>query len=374
MTARAWHRQPLGYNDALMTHTPIERKGRARALRRALAIVAMALTAAGPGAPGGQAAAAQGAPGRTAAPPAPKTAIPLEVVQLRPEFYAIIGAGANIAVRFGPDGVVVVDTGSGERSADVVAEIRKLTPRPVRYIINTSAHRDHVGGNDELSKAGQSVIPTGGLNEIGAAGGRAPILAEEHVQAAMTAPTGEQAPFPVGAWPTVTYSSDLMETQKDLYFNGEAIITSYQPNAYSDGDSVVFFRRSDVVVTGEVYDATRFPRIDLDKGGSIQGVIDALNRIIAITVPPIPLVWQDGGTIVVGAHGVIGHEADVVDYRDMVTIVRDRVQDGIKKGQTLAQIRQADPVKGYRGRFGADSGPWTTNQFIEAVYKSLGGK
>ena len=133
-------------------------------------------------------------------------------------------------------------------------------------------------------------------------------------------------------------------------------------------------RRSDVVVTGEVYDPARFPRIDLAKGGSIQGVIDALNRIIAITVPPIPLVWQDGGTIVVGAHGTIGHEADVVDYRDMVTIVRDRIQDLMKKGQTLAQIRQADPVKGYRRRYGADTGPWTTNQFIEAIYKSLGGK
>jgi glyoxylase-like metal-dependent hydrolase (beta-lactamase superfamily II) len=218
------------------------------------------------------------------------------------------------------------------------------------------------------------VIPTGGLNEIGAAGGRAPILAEEHVQTSMTAPHGEQAPYPVGAWPTVTYSSDLMETQKDLYFNGEAIVTTYQPNAFSDGDSVVFFRRSDVVVAGEVYDPSRFPRIDLEKGGSIQGVIDALNRIIGITVPPIPLVWQEGGTIVVGAHGVIGHEADVVDYRDMVTIVRDRIQDLIKKGQTLAQIRQADPVKGYRARYGADTGPWTTNQFVETVYKSLGGK
>ena len=304
----------------------------------------------------------------------PRAAAPLEVIQLRDNFYAIVGAGANIALQIGPDGVVVVDTGSGQRSADVIAEIKKLTTRPVRYIINTSANRDHVGGNDDVSKAGQSVIPTGGLNEIGAAGGRAPILAEEHVQAAMTAPHGEQAPYPIGAWPTVTYSSDLMETQKDLYFNGEAIITTYQPNAFSDGDSVVFFRRSDVVVTGEVYDPTRFPRIDLESGGSVQGVIDALNRIIAITVPPIPLVWQEGGTIVIGAHGIIGHEADVVDYRDMVTIVRDRVQDLIKKGQTLAQVRQADPVKGYRARFGADTGPWTTNQFIEAVYKSLGGK
>ena len=351
-----------------MTYTPVER------MRVALALAAVALLGAAPATVRAQAAAAQGAPGRPAPPQPTRANAPLEVVQLRPDFFAIVGAGANIAVQTGPDGVVVVDTGSGDRSADVVAEIRKITTRPIRYIINTSAHRDHVGGNDDLSKAGQSIIPTGGLNEIGAAGGRAPILAEEHVQAAMTAPTGEQAPFPVGAWPTVTYSSDLMETQKDLYINGEAIITTYQPNAYSDGDSVVFFRRSDIVVTGEVYDPTRFPRIDLDKGGSIQGVIDALNRIIGITVPPVPLVWQEGGTIVVGAHGVIGHEADVVDYRDMVTIIRDRIQDSIKKGQTLAQIRQADPVKGYRRRFGADSGPWTTNQFIEAVYKSLGGK
>jgi cyclase len=350
-----------------MTYTPVERirqglaapKREARRWAAAVLLVALVPTAAS-----AQAKPAAAAPARA----------PLETIQLRDNFYAIVGAGATIAVQVGPDGVIMVDTGSGERSADVLAEIRKITPRPIRYIINTSADREHVGGNDDLSKAGQSVIPTGGLNEIGAAGGRAPILAEEHVQTAMTAPHGEQAKYPIGAWPTVTYSSDLMETQKDLFFNGEAIVTTYQPNAFSDGDSVVFFRRSDVVVTGEVYDPTRFPRLDLETGGSIQGVIDALNRIIAITVPPIPLVWQEGGTIVIGAHGIIGHEADVVDYRDMVTIIRDRVQDLIKKGQTLAQVRQADPVKGYRGRFGSDTGPWTTNQFIEAVYKSLGGK
>jgi cyclase len=341
-----------------MTYTAVERIGRG--------LAALALLAAAPAA-----LLAQGRPAQTAA---ARPAAPLEVIKLRDNFYAIVGAGATIALQVGPDGVIVVDTGSGERSADVLAEIKKITPRPIRYIINTSAHRDHVGGNDDLSKAGQSVIPTGGLNDIGAAGGRAPIMAEEHVQASMTAPTGEQAPFPVGAWPTVTYSSDLSETQKDLYFNGEAIVTTYQPGAFSDGDSVVFFRKSDVVVAGEVYAPARFPRIDREKGGSVQGVIDALNRIIAITVPPIPLIWQEGGTVVIGARGVIGNEADVVDYRDMVTIIRDRIQDLIKKGQTLAQVRQADPVKGYRARYGADTGPWTTNQFIEAVYKSLGGK
>jgi glyoxylase-like metal-dependent hydrolase (beta-lactamase superfamily II) len=298
----------------------------------------------------------------------------LEIVQVRPHFYVIVGDGSNIAVQLGTDGIVIVDTGSGQKAKQVIAEIRKLSTRPIRYIINTSADPDHVGGNDEVSAAGESVIPTGGLNEIGAAGGRAPILAEENVQSRMAAPEGEKSVFPIGAWPTVTYSAALEEMQKDLYINGEAIITSYQPAAHTDGDSIVFFRRSDVLVTGDVFDQTRFPVIDREKGGSVQGVIDSLNRIIGITVPPIPFIWQEGGTVVVPGHGLISHEADVVDYRDMVTIVRDRIQAWIKKGMTLDQVRKADPVKGFRGRYGSTTGSWTTDKFIEAVYMDLGGK
>ena len=331
-------------------------------------LVAVTLTLAGWAHP------ASGQQAAPAAQPPGDASTGLEVLQIRPDFYVIAGAGANVAVQLGPDGAVVVDTGSADMAEQVVAEIRKLTARPVRYIINTSADPDHVGGNEDVSKAGQSVIPTGGLNEIGAAGGRAPILAEENVQSRMTAPTGEKAPFPTGAWPTVTYSSALEETQKDLYFNGEAIIVSYQPAAHTDGDSTVFFRRSDVLVTGDVFDTTRFPVIDLEKGGSVQGVIDSLNRILAVTVPPIPLIWQDGGTVVVPGHGVISHEADVVDYRDMVTIVRDRVQDLMSRKLTLEQIQKSDPTRGYRKRYGADSGAWTTSDFVEAVYRSLGGK
>jgi cyclase len=311
---------------------------------------------------------------RAAQTPAPATPAPLEVIQVAPHVYVVAGDGGNVTVQVGDDGAVVVDTGSGKRADDVVAEIRKLTRRPVRYIINTSADADHVGGNEQVSRAGQSVIPTGGLNEIGAAGGRAPILAEENVQNRMTAPTGERSEFPIGAWPTVTYSAALDETQKDLYFNGEAVVVSYQPAAHSDGDSIVFFRKSDVLVVGDIMDTTRFPVIDLAKGGSLQGVIDSLNRIIGITVAPVPLVWQEGGTIVVPGHGIVSHEADVVDYRDMLTIVRDRVQAMIAKGLTLPQIQKADPAKGYRRRYGSDTGPWTTARFVEAAYKSLGGK
>jgi cyclase len=308
---------------------------------------------------------------RAAAQQKPQGSGDLEILQIQPNFYMIAGAGANIAVQIGRDGVIVVDTGSADRSDQVLAEIRKLTQQPIRYIINTSADSDHVGGNDKLSLAGQSIIPTGGLNDIASAGGRAPILAEEHVQARLSAPTGKQAPFPAEAWPTNTYSSALQENQKDMYLNGQAIQTFYQPAAHTDGDSIVFFRRSDVVLVGDVLDTTRFPVIDLEKGGGVQGEIDSLNRIIALTVPPIPFVWQEGGTVVIPGHGRICDEGDVVDYRDMVTIIRDAVADLIRKRMTLDQIQKADPTKGYRRRYGSDSGAWTTAMFVEAVYKSL---
>jgi len=298
----------------------------------------------------------------------------LESIQIRPNVHVVFGAGGNVTVHVGEDGLVVVDSGSSEMAGSLLDAIKAISPRPIRLVINTSADPDHVGGNDELSAAGESVIPTGGLNEIGAAGGRAPILAEENVQARMAAPEGEKSAFPIGAWPTNTYSSALEETQKDLYINGEAIIITYQPAAHTDGDSMVFFRRSDVLVTGDVFDQTRFPVIDRAKGGSVQGVIDSLNRIIGITVPPIPFIWQEGGTVVVPGHGLISDEADVVDYRDMVTIVRDRIQSLIAKGLTLEQVRKADPVKGFRARYGSTTGPWTTDTFVEAVYRSLGGK
>jgi glyoxylase-like metal-dependent hydrolase (beta-lactamase superfamily II) len=295
----------------------------------------------------------------------------IEVVQVRPDVYLIAGAGANVTVQIGSDGVVVVDTGAAGKADSVLAEIRKLTPRPIRYIINTSADPDHVGGNEKLSAAGQSIVPTGGLNEIASAGGRAPILAEEHVLARMSAPTGKQAPFPSAAWPTTSYSSAAGENRKDMYLNGQAVQIFYRPAAHTDGDSLVFFRRSDVVMAGDVLDTTSFPVIDLEKAGSIQGVIDSLNHIIELTVPPIPFVWQEGGTAVIPGHGRICDEGDIVDYRDMLTIIRDVVQDMIKKGMTLDQIQKADPTKGYRRRYGSDSGSWTSVRFVEAIYKSL---
>jgi glyoxylase-like metal-dependent hydrolase (beta-lactamase superfamily II) len=297
----------------------------------------------------------------------------IEVLKLRPNFYMIAGAGANIAVQTGELGAVVVDTGSGEATDQVLAEIRKLTPLPIRYILNTSAGADHVGGNQKLSAAGQSLVPpagqTGGIviTDALSNGGAAAIVATDNAAQRMSAPTGQKSAYPAAAQPSDTFSED----EKDAFLNGEAIQIFAQPAAHTDGDSIAFFRRSDVVVAGDILDLTRFPVIDIARGGGIQGEIDALNHIIAITVPELPLVWQEGGTLVIPGHGRICDEADVVEYRDMVTIIRDVIQDLIRKGKTLDEIKKADPTADYRPRFGSDSGEWTTDMFVEAVYRSL---
>jgi glyoxylase-like metal-dependent hydrolase (beta-lactamase superfamily II) len=183
----------------------------------------------------------------------------------------------------------------------------------------------------------------------------------------MSAPTGKVSPFPTGAWPTETFNQKRVY----MYMNREGIEVLHQPAAHSDGDSMVFFRKSDIVVAGDVLDTTRFPVIDISKGGSIQGEIDALNRLLELAIPSIPFVWQQGGTYVIPGHGRVYDQTDILEYRDMVTIIRDRVQDLMKKGMTLEQIQAAGPAKGYARQYGSDSGPSTTNMFIEAVYKSL---
>ena len=292
----------------------------------------------------------------------------LEVLQVRPNVFMISGAGANITVQFGSDGAVVVDAGTAQNAEAAVTAIRKITGQPIRYVIDTSVDADHVGGNEKVSKAGKTLFQTNNpLGDGMTNGGAAAILSAEKVLTRMSAPTGKTSPFPTASWPTETYD----QKRKYMYLNGEGIEVLHQPAAHTDGDSVVFFRRSDVVAAGDVLDTTRFPVIDLARGGSVQGEIDALNRLVDLAIPSVPLVSQDGGTYVVPGHGRLCDQLDVVDYRDMVTIIRDRVQDLIKKGMTLDQVKAASPTAGYTRRYGADAGTWTTSMFVEAVYRSV---
>jgi cyclase len=295
----------------------------------------------------------------------------LDVVQVRPNFYLIAGAGANIAVQVGPIGAVLVDTGSQQMSDKVVAAVKRLTDGSIRYIINTSADADHTGGNDKVAKAGKTILGNTGSagfsEDVYTNGGAASVLAHENMLRRMSAPTGQEGSVPAALWPTKTYTGKGYS----MYLNGDAIQVMYMPAAHSDGDSVVFFHRADVIVTGDILDTTRFPVIDVAKGGSIQGEIDALNRIVEMTVPPFPLAFQEDRTYVVPGHGFVCDFYDLVEYRSVVLIMRDRIQDLITKGMTLQQVKAADPARGFKKRYGAEAGPWTTDMFVEAVFKSL---
>jgi len=293
----------------------------------------------------------------------------LEVLQLRPNFFMIAGGGSNVGVQVGDDGIVLVDAGSSAKAADVLAAIQKISPRPIRYIIDTSADPDHVGGNETISKAGQTLFTAPG--SIGLPGnflgGVASILSAEKVLTRMSAPTGQAAPYPAAALPTETFD----QGRKYMFLNGEGIEVLHQPAAHSDGDVIVFFRRSDVVVAGDVLDTTRFPVIDVEKGGTIEGEISALNKLVELAIPSVPIVTREAGTIVIPGHGRLCDQLDIVEYRDMVSIIRDRVRDLKAAGMSIDQVKAASPARGYTRRYGSDSGSWTTNHFVEAIYKSL---
>jgi cyclase len=293
----------------------------------------------------------------------------LDVVKVRKNFYMIAGAGGNIGVQIGSDGVVLVNAGTAQATDRVLAELKKLTDLPIRYIIDTGADRDFVGGNEKLAKAGFTIF-TNALGNTGFVGsmtngGAAAILAHESVLGRMT-----KENYPAAAAPTEAFYAP----RKPLRMNDEGIEVLYQPKAHSDADSFVLFRASDVVVAGDVMDTTRFPVIDVANGGSINGEIDALNRLIDLTIAPTPFIYKDVGTYVVPGHGRLSEQMEVVEYRDMVVVMRDRIADLIAKKKTLAEIKAARPGMPYETRYGAKTGAWTSDMFVEAVYKSLTAK
>jgi glyoxylase-like metal-dependent hydrolase (beta-lactamase superfamily II) len=297
----------------------------------------------------------------------------IEVVQLRENFYVIGGAGGNVLVQIGPEGVVLVDSGSAARADEVLAAIRSVTPLPIRYIINTSMDADHVGGNEVLSKAGLSILPgavaagAGLGDDVLANFGYASVMAHENV---LTRMSSAEPPIPSALWPTKTFFYRMYS----MYLNGEGIQVIHMPAAHTDGDTIVFFRRGDVIATGDIIDTTRWPVIDVKRGGTVQGTLDALNRLMDLSILNVPLQWNPDRTFLVPGHGHVYDKLDLLEYRDAVTVVRDRVQDLLDEGKTLAQVKAANPTLGYRSQYGTDTGPWTTDMFVETIYNELAAK
>jgi cyclase len=286
----------------------------------------------------------------------------VEVLQVRDDIYMLVGQGGNVTMQVGADGILIVDTQFERMSDAIVAAIRAVSAEPIRYIINTHHHGDHIGGNANLRLVGETV--TGG-NMPGAVpyaeGGGAQVIAHENVLLRLAASDPAVA---TALWPTNTF----FDAEKRLHHNGEGIRIIHQPNAHTDGDVVVFFRRSDVIAAGDFYRTTGWPRLDLAAGGSYEGTIQALNNLVDLM---IPVYGQDGGTLVIPGHGRLSGIGDVLDYREMTIVIGDRLKAMIAEGMTLEQIIAARPAMDYEPVYGDPANPAVTEQFIEAAWQSL---
>ncbi len=280
---------------------------------------------------------------------AAESADEIGVLKVQGNVYMFVTPEGNIAAQVGSDGVLVVDSGTAAMAPQVAAALKKLSDKPVLWIVNTNGDSRHIGANETLPRL--SGLPPRQMPRI---------VAHQNV---LDRVTRKESGVPEPLWPNDEY----FKPSKDFSNNGEAVIVYHAANAITDGDSMVHFRRSDVLATGDVFTPGLYPLIHVDQGGGIQGEIDALNQILRITVP---LKYEEGGTYVIPGRGRLCDEADVVEYRNMVTIVRDRVRDLIGKDNTLEQVKAARPTRDYDTQYDAKG----ADAFVEAIYKTLTGK
>jgi glyoxylase-like metal-dependent hydrolase (beta-lactamase superfamily II) len=284
----------------------------------------------------------------------PVAAGDIRLVPVQRSVQMVTGAGANVTVQIGSDGLLLVDTPPDALAPRVLEAIRAVSAGPVHTVIATHVHPDHTGGTAAVAKL-RGTQPVR-------------VIGHDNVLRRMVSSPSEApvASLRINAVTSLPVTSTYFTPTRDFFLNGEAIVLYHAPAAHTDGDTIVFFRGSDVISTGDVFAPDRYPVIDLQAGGTVNGVIAALNRILELAVPARN---QEGGTYVIPGHGRLCDEAEVVEYRDMVTIVRDRVLDLRKKGMTLEQVKAAGPSRDYDTEYGDEA--TAADAFVDAVYRSL---
>jgi glyoxylase-like metal-dependent hydrolase (beta-lactamase superfamily II) len=282
----------------------------------------------------------------------PPDAGAIRTFHVRENVWMLITPDGNLALQTGPDGVLLVDTGRAGTSDAVLAAIRRITTQPLRFIINTSAGPMSVGNNPVLGAL------KGGATDRKGVGVTPAIIAHGSVVGRMSA-----AKFPGVALPNDGY---LLE-RRSIRFNGEAIDVIHQPSAYSEGDSIVYFRRSDIIFAGEIFSTKRFPRVDSEHGGTYQGILSALNQMLDLAVPAVVAEsFAEDGTLISPGSGRLCDKDDLTEYRDMLHIVRGRMAKMVKQGSSLDAVKAAKLLVDYDQRYSVPE--WTGAMFTDALY------
>jgi glyoxylase-like metal-dependent hydrolase (beta-lactamase superfamily II) len=288
----------------------------------------------------------------------------LQLLPVQGNVYMLAGAAVNVTVQVGRDGVLLVDAPPANRVAEAMALIRKISALPIRHVISTGPDAERISGDRALEPYAEP-MPGDFLSNLRTGGGsKLDVLVQNNLFNRLDALAAAERPPFDGAVVTAEYGTP----ERDFYMNGDAVIVYHPAGAHSDSDSMVHFRHADVLSTGDVFTPGQFPRIDLARGGSVQGELAALNQILFIA---IPAAYEEGGTYVVPGRGRICDEADVVEYRDMLKIVSDRIQDMLNRHMSLQQVLAAHPALDYDLEYGAAHGGPTVDQFVESVYRSL---
>jgi len=266
--------------------------------------------------------------------------VEIKTTKLSDKFYTLEGQGGTIGALVGPDGVFLVDTQFAPLTEKIVAAVKKISPSPIKFIVNTHVHGDHTGGNENFAKLG------------------ATIFSRDQLRARLARPAGNAAAAPPAALPVVTYDGPIT-----VHMNGEDVQLLPIRVAHTDGDTLVRFPGLDILMTGDYYRSVGYPNIDRANGGTLNGMLEGLGTTIGLAGP---------NTKIIPGHGAMVDRVAVTAHRDMILAVRDKVAQMVKQGKTAQEIIAAKPTAEFDSKI--EQAAMTSERFINQLYAELGGK
>ena len=272
--------------------------------------------------------------------------VEITTTKLAEGLHVLFGAGGNIGVSSGKDGVFIIDDQYAPMTSKIKAAVAGITDKPIRFVLNTHWHGDHTGGNENLGGAGSIIVAHENV--------RKRMSVEQFLEA-----FNERVPAsPAAALPVVTYADSV-----SFHLNGEEMHCFHLPPAHTDGDSVVHFKKANVIHTGDLFFNGLYPFIDASTGGSVDGMINAADKVLALA---------NDATQIIPGHGPMAKKADLVAFRAMLAGVRDKMKPLVTAGKTLAEVQAAKPTRAFDEKWG--KGFLKPEQFVAVAYAAMGGK